>query len=35
MPVIPIAVAIITTLFFIQQFGTHRIGRYFGPVMLV
>lgn len=32
---IPIVIAIITGLFFIQQFGTKFIGRFFGPVMLV
>ena len=32
---IPIVLAIITGLFFIQQFGTKFIGRFFGPVMLV
>ncbi len=33
-PTIPIVIAIITFLFFIQQFGTKFIGRFFGPVML-
>jgi KUP system potassium uptake protein len=32
---IPIVIAIITFLFFIQQFGTNFIGKFFGPVMLV
>jgi KUP system potassium uptake protein len=32
---IPIVIAIITFLFFIQQFGTNLIGRFFGPVMLI
>lgn len=32
---IPIVIAIITGLFFIQQFDTKFIGRFFGPVMLV
>ncbi|HEX4888086.1 MAG TPA: KUP/HAK/KT family potassium transporter [Luteibaculaceae bacterium] len=31
---IPIVLAIITGLFVVQQFGTHWIGRIFGPVML-
>lgn len=31
---IPIVIAIITLLFFIQQFGTKFIGRFFGPIML-
>ncbi|MBL7893771.1 MAG: KUP/HAK/KT family potassium transporter [Bacteroidia bacterium] len=34
-PTIPIVIAIITGLFFIQQFGTKFIGKFFGPVMLV
>lgn len=34
-PTIPIVIAIITGLFFIQQFGTKFIGKYFGPIMLV
>lgn len=32
---IPIAIAIIFSLFAIQQFGTNFIGKFFGPVMLV
>jgi KUP system potassium uptake protein len=32
---IPIVITIITGLFFIQQFGTKFIGRFFGPVMLL
>lgn len=32
---VPIVIAIISLLFFIQQFGTKFIGRFFGPVMLV
>ena len=34
-PTIPIVITIITGLFFIQQFGSKFIGRFFGPVMLV
>jgi len=34
-PTIPIVIAIITGLFFIQQFGTKFIGRFFGPIMLI
>jgi KUP system potassium uptake protein len=33
--VLPIAVAILVALFAVQRFGTARIGRAFGPVMLV
>ncbi|MBK7816931.1 MAG: KUP/HAK/KT family potassium transporter [Sphingobacteriaceae bacterium] len=32
---VPIVIAIITGLFFIQQFGTKFIGKFFGPIMLV
>lgn len=31
----PIVIAIIAGLFFIQQFGTKKIGQFFGPVMLL
>lgn len=34
-PTIPIVITIITGLFFIQQFGTKFIGKFFGPVMLI
>ena len=34
-PVIPIVIAIIFFLFFIQQFGTGFVGRSFGPIMMV
>jgi KUP system potassium uptake protein len=33
--VLPIAVTILTVLFVVQRFGTHRVGRLFGPVMLL
>jgi len=32
--VVPVTIAIIVVVFSIQRFGTHRIGRVFGPVML-
>jgi KUP system potassium uptake protein len=32
--VVPVTIAIIVVVFAIQRFGTHRIGRVFGPVML-
>jgi KUP system potassium uptake protein len=32
--VVPLSVAIICVLFFIQQYGTHRVGRLFGPIMV-
>ena len=34
-PVIPIVVVILVALFTFQQFGTEKIGRFFGPIMLV
>jgi len=33
--VVPISVAILVVLFVIQQYGTHRVGRLFGPVMVL
>src|SRR6187549_4003856 len=33
--VVPIAVVILIALFVVQQFGTHRVGRLFGPVMVL
>lgn len=34
-PVLPVALTIITVIFFVQKFGTRAIGRGFGPFMLV
>ncbi|MBL7137333.1 MAG: KUP/HAK/KT family potassium transporter [Bacteroidales bacterium] len=34
-PVVPIALVIITVIFFIQKYGTKVVGRSFGPIMLV
>jgi KUP system potassium uptake protein len=34
-PVVPISLAIISVLFFIQQFGTSVIGKSFGPIMFI
>ena len=34
-PTIPIVLVILSGLFFIQQFGTKAVGRFFGPVMLI
>jgi len=34
-PTVPIVIAILTALFFIQQFGTKFVGNFFGPVMLI
>ena len=33
--VLPVGVAILTLLFAVQRWGTHRVGRLFGPVMLL
>ncbi len=33
--VVPIAVVIVTVLFLVQRFGTHAVGRLFGPTMIV
>jgi KUP system potassium uptake protein len=33
--VVPVSVAILLFIFVIQQYGTHRIGRLFGPIMVV
>ena len=33
--VVPIALAILFVIFWIQQYGTHNVGRLFGPVMVV
>jgi KUP system potassium uptake protein len=33
--VVPLSVAILVVLFFIQQYGTNRVGRLFGPVMVL
>ncbi len=34
-PVIPIVIVILVALFTFQQFGTEKIGKFFGPIMLV
>jgi KUP system potassium uptake protein len=33
--VVPLSVAILVAVFAIQRFGTHRVGRLFGPVMMI
>jgi KUP system potassium uptake protein len=33
--VVPIAVTILTALFVVQRFGTHIVGRFFGPIMVL
>lgn len=34
-PVVPIVIAVISLIFFLQRFGTHNVGRAFGPIMMV
>ncbi len=34
-PTVPIVILIISALFFIQQFGTKLVGKFFGPIMLI
>jgi len=34
-PVIPIVITIISVLFFFQRFGTQKLGKAFGPIMLI
>ncbi len=34
-PILPIAILIISSLFFVQKFGTKAIGRSFGPIMFL
>jgi KUP system potassium uptake protein len=34
-PVVPISIAIISVVFFVQQFGTSAIGKSFGPIMFL
>jgi KUP system potassium uptake protein len=33
--IVPVAVTILVGIFFIQQYGTHRVGNLFGPIMVV
>ncbi|HEU0226388.1 MAG TPA: KUP/HAK/KT family potassium transporter [Arachidicoccus soli] len=35
LPTVPIVIIIISALFFFQRFGTHQIGRAFGPIMAI
>jgi KUP system potassium uptake protein len=32
-PVVPIVIAVISLVFFVQRFGTHTVGKAFGPIM--
>ncbi|MFN2562154.1 MAG: potassium transporter Kup [Jatrophihabitans sp.] len=33
--VLPIGIAVVVILFLVQRFGTHRVGKFFGPTMLL
>jgi KUP system potassium uptake protein len=33
--VLPIGIAVVAALFLVQRFGTHRVGKFFGPTMLL
>jgi len=35
LPTVPIVIIILSLLFFFQRFGTHKVGRVFGPVMML
>jgi KUP system potassium uptake protein len=35
LPTVPIVIVILSALFFFQRFGTHKVGRAFGPVMVI
>lgn len=34
-PVVPIVIGVISLIFFVQRFGTHRVGKAFGPIMVL
>ena len=34
-PVVPIVIAVISLVFFVQRFGTHTVGKAFGPIMMI
>lgn len=34
-PVVPIVIGVISLIFFVQRFGTHRVGKAFGPIMAI
>nr|WP_317632713.1 KUP/HAK/KT family potassium transporter [uncultured Flavobacterium sp.] len=34
-PVVPIVIAVISLVFFVQRFGSHRVGKAFGPIMTI
>lgn len=34
-PVVPIVIAVISLIFFLQRFGTQNVGRAFGPIMMI
>lgn len=34
-PVVPIVICVISLIFFVQRFGTHKVGKAFGPIMTI
>lgn len=34
-PVVPIVIAVISLVFFVQRFGSHTVGKAFGPIMMI
>ena len=34
-PVVPIVIGVISLIFFVQRFGTHKVGKAFGPIMII
>jgi len=34
-PVVPIVIGVISIVFFVQRFGSHRVGKAFGPIMTI
>lgn len=34
-PVVPIVIAVISIIFFVQRFGSHKVGKAFGPIMTI
>lgn len=34
-PVVPIVIAVISLVFFVQRFGSHKVGKAFGPIMML
>lgn len=34
-PVVPVVIAVVSLVFFLQRFGSHKMGKAFGPVMMI